>query len=237
MHIFVAVGGYTKLVQRVTSFAGEIFGFFISIAYIYLGLRSLVNLFPTDLSSNAGDNENSVSMHLASAYASIVLAIVMYMQSMAFHHSKQWRTWNPEMRWLFSNFGLVLTIVVLTLISFVPIFDNPHIDLPRLVVPDESSGPVPSQGRGNTNWVINLLGGDGSHSMEPWMIFVAILPGLMLLILFFFDHNVSSIMAQDEKFHLVKPPSFNWDFAVLRRGVILCGMCLMSPCAGPYLLK
>ena len=65
--------------------------------------------------------------------------------------------------------------------------------------------------------------------MEVWMVFMAIVPAIMLLILFFFDHNVSSIMAQDPKFNLKKPPSFNYDFAVLGMSVVLCGIFGVPP--------
>jgi hypothetical protein len=61
------------------------------------------------------------------------------------------------------------------------------------------------------------------------MVVVAIFPALMLLVLFFFDHNVSSIMAQDAKFGLVKPPAFNYDFAVLGVLVFGCGILGIPP--------
>jgi MFS superfamily sulfate permease-like transporter len=65
--------------------------------------------------------------------------------------------------------------------------------------------------------------------MEVWMVFMAILPAIMLLILFFFDHNVSSIMAQDPKFNLQKPSAYNLDFAVLGVSVVLCGVFGVPP--------
>jgi len=48
-------------------------------------------------------------------------------------------------------------------------------------------------------------------------------------VLFFFDHNVSSILAQDAKFNLVKPPSFDYDFAVLGALLVLCGIIGVPP--------
>lgn len=61
------------------------------------------------------------------------------------------------------------------------------------------------------------------------MVLAAIFPALMLLVLFFFDHNVSSILAQDAKFNLQKPPAFNYDFAVLGACVVLCGVLGVPP--------
>ena len=116
---------------------------------------------------------------------------------------------------------------------------------------DESGeGPSPSDSTGRSGWVVDLLSEDADgQKMKWWMIIAAIGPALMLLvirlcalylfyihhviyqpiacplrkILFFFDHNVSSILAQDPKFNLKKPPAFNWDFTVLGVLVALCG--------------
>lgn len=229
MHIIVAAGGYTKLIQRVTAFAGEIFGFFISLAYIYLGARNLVDLFPKDLS--ADDDLASTAVHLASAFASLVLAAFMFFPAIACHHAKQWRTMNDTGRWLTQSYGVVLVLVIVTALSYLPVFYNGSIDLERLPVPyvSASKGPVTSEYAGRTGWVVHLMGSDGDKQMQLWMVFIAILPAAMLLILFFFDHNVSSIMAQDPKFNLRKPASYNFDFAVLGCCVILCGIFGLPP--------
>jgi hypothetical protein len=228
MHIFVAAGGWTTLVQRVTAFSGEIFGFFISIAYIYLGARNLVDLFPPNMTTRDGSNDTS--LRLASAFASIILAALMYMGAMTCHRAKQWRSLNDIGRWLMQSYGLVLTLVVCTALSYLPIFYNPHIGIVRLPVPDSGSAFVPSETVGRKGWPVDLMGGDGDgNTMEAWMVFVAILPAVMLLILFFFDHNVSSIMAQDPKFNLRKSSAFNYDCAVLGVTVVLCGVFGVPP--------
>ena len=76
---------------------------------------------------------------------------------------------------------------------------------------EDYAHPVPSAGRGSDNWFIDLTGG----GIEVWQVFVAILPAFMLLVLFFFDHNVSSILAQSPRFGLKKPAGFETTFCVL----------------------
>lgn len=228
LHIFVAAGGWTTLVQRVTSFSGEIFGFFISVAYIFLGARNLVDLFPPNMTTSDGDNETTV--RLASSFASLILAALMYSVAMACHHAKQWRCLNDIGRWLVQSNGLVAFLIIFTALSFLPVFDNPHIDLARLPVPDSGSAFTPSEAVGRNGWFVDLMGGDNDgNTMESWMVFMSIVPGIMLLILFFFDHNVSSIMAQDPKFNLQKPPAFHYDFVVLGASVVLCGLLGVPP--------
>ncbi|KAL2315647.1 HC03 family inorganic anion exchanger [Schizosaccharomyces pombe] len=46
-------------------------------------------------------------------------------------------------------------------------------------------------------------------------VFLAIPFSIVLTILFYFDHNVSSVMAQDPSFPLTKPAGFHWDFFLL----------------------
>ena len=97
-------------------------------------------------------------------------------------------------------------------------------DVARLSLPADYTYPVPSTARGSDMWFLDLMG-DG---MAAWHVFVAIVPALMLLVLFFFDHNVSSILAQSPRYLLVntsvmgllsqfscrfglkKPAAFHW---------------------------
>lgn len=46
-------------------------------------------------------------------------------------------------------------------------------------------------------------------------VFVALPIGLLLTLLFYYDHNVSSLTAQAKEFPLKKPAGFHWDFFLL----------------------
>jgi hypothetical protein len=43
----------------------------------------------------------------------------------------------------------------------------------------------------------------------------ALVPAVIISVLFYFDHNVSSQMAQQPEFNLVKGPAYHWDFLLL----------------------
>lgn len=62
----------------------------------------------------------------------------------------------------------------------------------------------------------------------------ALLPALIVTVLFYFDHNVSSQMAQQPEYHLVKGPAYHWDFLLLsglvRRGTLRL-LCARGPAA------
>jgi len=55
---------------------------------------------------------------------------------------------------------------------------------------------------------------------------------IVLTVLFFFDHNVSSLMCQAPEFHLKKPPAFNYDCIILGVCVIFCGILGLPPVCG-----
>lgn len=65
-----------------------------------------------------------------------------------------------------------------------------------------------------------------------WAIFVAFLPGLILTMLFYFDHNVSSLLAQNEDMKLKKGPAFHLDFLVLGLATLVTGILALPPCNG-----
>jgi hypothetical protein len=46
-------------------------------------------------------------------------------------------------------------------------------------------------------------------------VFVSLPIGILLTLLFYYDHNVSSLTAQAKQFPLVKPAGFHWDFFLL----------------------
>ena len=42
----------------------------------------------------------------------------------------------------------------------------------------------------------------------------AALPALIITVLFYFDHNVSSQLAQQPEFNLTKPPAYSYDMVL-----------------------
>ena len=58
----------------------------------------------------------------------------------------------------------------------------------------------------------------------PGEIFLALPFGLLLTILFWFDHNVSSLIAQGSEFPLRKPPGFHWDIFLLGLTTFIAGI-------------
>lgn len=66
--------------------------------------------------------------------------------------------------------------------------------------------------------------------MSAMLVFGAALPAVILVLLFFFDHNVASMLTQAPQFNLKKGPSFHWDSIVLGVSMLVSGMLGLPPC-------
>lgn len=60
----------------------------------------------------------------------------------------------------------------------------------------------------------------------------ALVPAIIIVILFYFDHNVSSQMAQRPEFNLRKPATYNYDLALLGLMTLACGLLGLPPVNG-----
>lgn len=63
-------------------------------------------------------------------------------------------------------------------------------------------------------------------------IFAAIIPGFIITILFFFDHEVSSIICTISRYGTKKPGGFAWDIVLLGTSTAVCGIMGIPPANG-----
>jgi hypothetical protein len=249
MHMMLAVSGGVRFVHMTTAFSCEIFGFFISVTYIW---DALVALFTPILQGTGleqaplGANLDSYRARESSAaFANLCLAIGTYVVCMSLHQAQTWRLFYPRWRVLLSDYAAPLAIILFTGLSYIPEVKR-AVGNARLAVPDEV-GFIPSFPR---SWLNPLLPNseasitaasavatynvtenpnEPTRELEGWHIALAILPAIMLTALFFFDHNVSSKLAQDSKYNLKKPSAYHWDFSVLGLEVLLVGLVGVPP--------
>ena len=60
----------------------------------------------------------------------------------------------------------------------------------------------------------------------------AIVPGFVISVLFYFDHSVSSQLAQQKDFNVKRPPAYHYDLMLLAFMTILCGLMGLPPVNG-----
>eukprot|EP00967_Tisochrysis_lutea_P123246 scaffold204860_cov29-Tisochrysis_lutea.AAC.4 len=256
----------------------EIFGFFISVTYIYDAVVALLSPIITnhhlDPWAPLGSSTHYVILRERSAaFANLCIAGGTYTLCMALHRAPRWTLFTPQIRVLLADYAAPLSLVAFTALSYLPYVEaaigDSRLDVPDKVFDDDGM-LIPSF---NRSWINPLLPGsedvetsaaaaisatldvldkygvnatvhpfqytsmgDGWANTEsdflelmPWHIATAIAPAIMLTALFFFDHNVSSKLAQDSKFNLKKPSAYHWDFSVLGFEVLLCGLFGIPP--------
>jgi len=146
----------------------------------------------------------------AIALLQFILALGTVLVAQYFAHAKAWTIFNDTLRTLLSDYGATIAVLFFSAVPFMTTDrfgsdDGDHI--PTLYV------PTTFQTTSGRAWLVDFT------DIPIWGIFAAIFPGLIITILFFFDHNVSSLIAQDKSMQLQKGTAFHWDFLILGFGV------------------
>ena len=68
--------------------------------------------------------------------------------------------------------------------------------------------------------------------LEVKWIFAAVVPGLIITVLFFFDHEVSSIICTIDRYGTKKQGGFAWDIVLLGITTAICGILGIPPANG-----
>ncbi|KAF2201426.1 hypothetical protein GQ43DRAFT_440602 [Delitschia confertaspora ATCC 74209] len=186
MHWILAFTNACNLLKYVTRFSCDIFGFYVAFIYLQKGIQVLTRQW------EAGDT---------SAYLSIVIALlvlmVAYICGLIGHSTYLQR----HLRKLIEDYGTPLTVVFFT--GFVHIGKMRHVELLTLPI---SKAFFPTTDR---SWFVHFW------DISVADVFLAIPFAILLTILFYFDHNVSSLIAQGTEFPLRKPAGFHWDIFLL----------------------
>ncbi|CAN6654282.1 boron transporter 1 [Trichomonascus vanleenenianus] len=197
MHFVIAVFNWVNSLRYVSRFSCDIFGCFICIIYIQKGIQILTRQFGEGL-------EGEVRGYL-SVVVALLTMIFGIVANLLGKRSKLFWSW---FRKLFADYGTPLTVVFFS--GFIHFGHRmASANLERLPT-TKSFAPTAGSDHDRTHgWFIHFWDIDVSD------IFLAIPFALLLTILFYFDHNVSSLICQGSEFPLKKPSSFHWDFFLL----------------------
>ncbi|ODQ80387.1 hypothetical protein BABINDRAFT_161334 [Babjeviella inositovora NRRL Y-12698] len=198
MHFAIAFANGVNYTRYISKFSCEVFGFFINFVYIQKGIQILTKQF-TDISYESG-------------YLSIVIALLMTLFGVAAAaFGNQSHYFKPVVRKIFADYGTPLCVVFYT--GFAHFGNISRTELARL--------PITLAFHPTVKYLNALDGGrpDGWF-IHFWKIsvgdvFLAIPFAILLTLLFYYDHNISSLICQASKYPLKKPASFHWDFCLL----------------------
>ncbi|MCJ1307129.1 hypothetical protein MMC25_000775 [Agyrium rufum] len=187
MHWVLAITNSCNGLTYVTRFSCDIFGFYVAFIYLQKGIQVL-----TRQRSMAGDT---------SAYLSIVVALLVLGVAYLCGVIGESNLFQRHVRKFIEDYGTPLTIVFFTGFVHIGRMESVHLEtLPT------SKAFFPTQDR---PWLVRFWDIPVAH------VFLAIPFAILLTILFWFDHNVSSLIAQGTEFPLRKPAGFHWDIFLL----------------------
>ncbi|KAK2805274.1 hypothetical protein FQN50_006300 [Emmonsiellopsis sp. PD_5] len=187
MHWILAITNSCNALTYVTRFSCDIFGFYVAFIYLQKGIQVLTRQW-----GKSGE---------ASAYLSIMVALLVLMCSYICGVVGESNLFQRYIRKFIEDYGTPLTIVFFT--GFVHIGHMRNVPVETLPT---SKAFFPTLDR---SWLVNFW------DIDVGDIFLAIPFAVLLTILFYFDHNVSSLIAQGTEFPLRKPAGFHWDIFLL----------------------
>eukprot|EP00980_Cylindrotheca_fusiformis_P007791 scaffold1669_cov129-Cylindrotheca_fusiformis.AAC.2 len=223
LHILTAVFGLVNFVWQISPFSTQIFEFFIAMSFIYESIRDLVK----DIHLLEEQSEER-----SAAYASLVIGILTFYICWKLHFAETWVHFSRQLRTFLTSYNMMIAVVVMTGLSYLPGVaqdsNGQHgIHRVRIRRIPWDWQPTTEQGAEPRPWFAHPLDGISTKG-----IFGALFPAFMLYLLFFIDHNISSILTQAPKYNLAKPPAYHWDFFVLGLTIIPCGLMGLPPGSG-----
>ncbi|KAL9072357.1 MAG: hypothetical protein Q9161_003676 [Pseudevernia consocians] len=209
MHYLLAIfNAHDWTMCYVTTFSTEIFSLLNSIIYFHKAVQELQRA------------------HSALSFAAFLYAIIGAIGTMlvAIFLSTA-ESWKPLFH-RYLRMGLAEYAAAISIIIFIGM---PHVG--ELASLDKQTLQVSSHAFRPSDPDRSVFFVQFWHLPVTW-IFAAIVPALIITILFFFDHEVSSIICTIDRYGTKKPGGFAWDIVLLGTTTALCGILGIPPANG-----
>ncbi|CDO72046.1 hypothetical protein BN946_scf184943.g81 [Trametes cinnabarina] len=211
LHWITAALNWCNFLKYVTLFSCDTFGFYVSWVYLEYGVQVVTRQFP----SGNGPTPPTLSFDsqtstLDGAFVGIILALLMTVTSFLFRTLSQSGYFHRHVRRFLADYGMPISLVASSAMAYWGRFNAAN---PTTLPTGHAFLPA-----GDRPWLVRFWELDGK-----W-VGIAFPFGVALWVLFFFDHNVSSLMAQGSAFPLRKPPGFHYDFFLLGITTFIAGL-------------
>ena len=211
MVVLLAVTNACVYITKFTRYAGEAFGFLIAMLFLQQAIKGTVEEYSKSKIDDPGYS-------LANGLWSTILAFGLLLTSLLVRTARHWRFLRSPLRSFLADYGVPLLLVIWGAVGY--LVRGPP-GAPRT---ESIPNPVDTP---NTWDMPNTWTIAGSMSDVPSKyIAAALVPALIIAVLFFFDHNVSSQLAQQPEFNLKKPSAYHWDMLLL--GIMCMGLGLLG---------
>jgi hypothetical protein len=188
---------------HVTRYVEEIFSALISLIFIVEALKSVIDAY--------------YKRSDAAAFLTTLLCFSTFVLAMQFRALKGTKLMNPRLRFIISNFGVTLSILIVSGVA--QIWDD--VDVEMLKVPKDLVPSFSVPGGSARPWFVNPLGGQGlnpdgiKRDLPVWAIFFTLIPGIGMALLNYLDQNLTTKLINSPVRGLKKPGAYHLDMMVL----------------------
>ena len=151
----------------------------------------------------------------------LLLALLYIWSSYTLSQARSWRLGVSWFRAICADYGFAIMLAAISGLSFA-LKINPAVPQRLEVLPLTESVWL-TEGI----YTIRYMAGVGVGQ-----IFAAIIPGFVISVLFYFDHSVSSQLAQQKDFRVKRPSAYHYDLLLLAMMTLLCGLLGIPPVNG-----
>lgn len=208
MHFLLAFfNAHDWTMRYVTTFSTEIFSLLNSVIYVHKAVQELQR-------ARAVLSFAAFLYAIIGAIGTCLLAVFL---SSALH-------WAPLFH-RYIRIGLTEYAAAISIILFIGIpYAGELATLDRYTLPVSTSFHPSDPAR--TSFVVHFW------QLPVAWVFAALIPGLIITILFYFDHEVSSIICTIDRYGIRKPGGFAWDIVLLGCTMIMSGIIGVPPANG-----
>ncbi len=194
--------------RYVTTFNTEIFSLLNSIIYFHKAIQEL---------QRAHD-----ALSFAAFLYAIIGAIGTMLVAIFLSTAEKWaRLFHRYIRMDLAEYAAAISIIIF--IGMPHVGELASLDKQTLQVSSQAFRPSDP---GRDTFLVHFW-----HLPTGW-VFAAIVPGMIITVLFFFDHEVSSIICTIDRYGTKKRGGFAWDIVLLGTTTALCGILGIPPANG-----
>ncbi|KAG0126465.1 HCO3 transporter family-domain-containing protein [Tuber indicum] len=208
MHWLLAIfNAHDWTMEYVTTFSTEIFSLLNSVIYFHKAVQEL--------------ERSHANTSFASFLYSIIGCVGTFLVAVTLSTANSWAPlFHKYVRMGLAEYAAAISIVIF--IAMPHIGELNSLDQQRLPVSTSFRPTSPER----TRFIVEFW------TLPASWIFAAILPGLIITTLFFFDVEVSTICATLSRYNIRKPGGYAWDVALLGTTTALCGILGIPPANG-----
>jgi hypothetical protein len=205
-HWMASIFNWCDYMRYITDFSSTSFGLYVGTIYMSKLQWTFIFQHQSLTAATVKGVEELVDQFnngsVPGGYLSVVIALCYWFTVYGLELMGSTIMFRPYIRKFLSDFAYPIATIFWTGFSHIPgrIKDTELLRVPH------TRAFYPTTDR---SWLVDFW------NLEVKWVFVALPMGILLTLLFYYDHNVSSLGAQAKQYPLTKPAGFHWDFFLL----------------------